>query len=239
MGVIYRITCKTSGKKYIGQTKHNAQYRWRQHVWEAKHPKVAQSRKLNRAIIKYGEDDFIIETIMDCELNTLDKFEILYIKNENTVEGGYNLSYGGKYNQEVSQSTKDKLSKALRGKPKNVVWRKREEDVGLPKYLKHYKDSKCEGYKIDSHPKMNNVSVSFTRSDETMEVKLEKALKLLDDVNSGTYVAIKKQEPTGIQLIPNGYRVRIKNKPVKTFQKSSLSMEQKFQRASEYMATIQ
>jgi group I intron endonuclease len=239
MGVIYRITCKTSGKRYIGQTKHTSRYRWHQHVWEANHPEANQSRKLNNAICKYGPDDFIIEDIVVCDDKDLDHHEVICIEREGTFLEGYNLTKGGKYQQEVSQETRDKLSKALKGKPKNVKDnRKRNEDNCLPKYLKHYVDAKCEGYKVSDHPRLEGISVSFTKTDESMEVKFMKALDVLDSLNAGTYVVEKKAEPKGIQQIPNGYRVRVKGHPVRTFQKANLSMEEKFQIAQEYLNTL-
>lgn len=239
MCVIYRLTCKTTGKKYVGQTKHNARYRWNQHVWEAKHPKTKQSRKLNNAIMFYGPDDFTVEVIMECDEKDLDQYEVIHIDLEGSFTGGYNLTRGGKANQEVSQETRDKLSKALKGKPKNVNNnRKRDADNYLPKYLKHYIDAKCEGYKVSDHPRLGESSVSFTKSDESMEEKFMKAMDVLDQLNDGTYILEKKAEPKGIQAIPGGYRVRVGKHPVRTFQKKNLTMDEKLQLAQEYLNTL-
>lgn len=228
MGVIYKLTCKTTGMSYIGQTKHTSRYRWNQHVWESKHPDANQSRKLNNAICKYGSDDFIIEDILECAECDLDQWEVKYIEEYKTFENGYNLTKGGKSNQDVSQETRDKLSKALKGKPKNVQNnRKREEDNILPKYLKHYVDSTSEGYRICDHPVLDGGSISFTKSDQTMQDKLSAAMKILEDMNNGAYVHEKKELPKGIQLINEGYRFRLKGYPVKTFQSSKLTMEEK------------
>lgn len=239
MGVIYKLTCKTTGLSYIGQTKHTSKYRWNQHVWESKHPNANQSRKLNNAICKYGSNDFIIEDVLECDECDLDQWEVKYIEEYKTFENGYNLTKGGKSNQDVSQETRDKLSKALKGKPKNVQNnRKREEDNILPKYLKHYVDKEKEGYKISDHPKMNGGSVSFTKSNQTMEEKYNAAMEILKGLDDGTYIHRKKDLPKGITIIPNGYRFRLKGHPVKTFQNSKLTMEDKFKLADEHAKNI-
>ncbi len=239
MGVIYKLTCKTTDRSYIGQTKHTSKYRWNQHVWEAMHPESSQSRKLNNAICKYGPGDFIIEDILECTEDELDTWEVKFIEEHKTFENGYNLTKGGKANQEVSQETRDKLSKALRGKPKNVQNnRKREIDNNLPKYLKHYVDKTKEGYKVSDHPKLNGGSVSFTKSDQTMKEKYDAAMEILKGLDDGTYIHRKKDLPKGITIIPNGYRFRLKGHAVKTFQSGKLSMEDKFKLADEHAKTI-
>lgn len=241
MGVIYLLTCRTSGGKYVGQTIHTARYRWNQHVWEANHPEVNQSRKLNNAICKYGPDAFMIENIIECDDEELNHWEILCIELENTfnTDLGYNLTKGGRNNQEVSQETRDKLSKALKGKPKNVKNnRKRREDWHLPKYLKHYIDNKCEGYKVSDHPGLNGTSISFTKSNESLETKFMKAMEILDALNDGTYIVERKELPVGIQAIPGGYRVRVKGYGVKTFQNKKYSAETKLKHAKKYLDSI-
>lgn len=243
MCFIYKLTCRTSGKAYVGQTKHTTRYRWHQHVWEAKHPEANQSRKLNNAILKYGPDDFIVEDIWTCTEDELDLWEEFFIEEHKTFENGLNLTKGGKNKQIVSDETREKLSKALKGKPKNVKDnRKRVEDNGLPKYLKHYIDAKCEGYKVSDHPNLKkideNASVSFTRSDQTMQEKFMQAMEVLDALNNDTYVYEKKREPKGVQSIPDGYRVRIKGHPVRTFQNKKFNMEEKLKMATEYAENI-
>ncbi len=239
MGYIYKLTCRTSGKSYIGQTKYTSKHRWGQHVWEANHPEVSQSRKLNCAILKYGSDDFIIEDICICADHELDQMEVLFVEQYGTFDNGYNLTKGGQNRQMISDETRERLSTTLKGKPKNVKNnRKRINDNGLPKYLKHYIDTKSEGYRICDHPNLkkfdDNASISFTRSDYTMQQKLAQAIETLNNLDNGTYVHERKQEPRGVQSIPNGYRVRIAGYPVKTFQSRKLTMDEKLKLATGY-----
>ncbi len=239
MGVIYKCTCKTTLKAYIGQTKHTARYRWNQHVWESRNLTASQCRKLNNAIRKYGPDDFIIKVLLMCDNADLNKWETYFIKEHGTFENGYNLTLGGDCIGTISDETRVKLSQALKGKPKNVKDnRKRSEDNWLPKYLKHYIDSNCEGYKVSDHPNLRGGSVTFASSNITMEEKFMLAMEVLDALNDNTYVLEKKQEPIGIQSIPNGYRVRVKGYSVKTFQKKTLSIETKLALANQYLDSI-
>lgn len=239
MCVIYKLTCNTSGKSYVGQTKHTSAHRWNQHVWEARHPRVKQSRKLNHAITKYGPDDFTIEDIWECTEEEVDMWEEFFIDEHDTFLRGYNLTKGGKRNQTVSDETREKLSTALKGKPKNVKNnRKRAEDNDLPKYLKHYIDKKCEGYRICDHPNLGATSVTFTRSDQTMQEKLARAMGVLESLNNNTYVVVMKQEPKNVQTIAGGYRVRIKGHPVKKFQNKNITMEEKLRLATQHAENI-
>jgi len=239
MGVIYKITNTITEKSYIGQTKHTAQYRWRQHIWESKHPDANQSRKLNNAIIKYGEDLFEITTLLICDDIDLDEKEIEYIAQYDTFNNGYNLTSGGKSPKYLSAGTIEKL-KQKRGPATVKVERKRTEDNILPKYLKHYISGKSEGYRIGDHPSLNGTSKSFTKMDQTMDDKLNQALEFLKKLNdqNNELIIEKKKEPKGVQPIPNGYRVRITGFPVKTFQNSKLSMEDKLKLATDYANNI-
>ena len=243
MGIIYKLTCKNSDKSYIGQTIHTSKHRWNQHIWESKNPQANQSRYLNNTIIKYGRDNFILEDLLECSNKDLDKWEMYYIELYNTlVPYGLNLTKGGKTNQIVSMETRKKISDSTKGKPKNVkIPRKRKEDSYLPKYLKHYKDKKCEGYKISDHPFLlsndntGKKSISFTSSDLTMIKKFTLALETLLSLNNKTYIPKGKKILKGIQNIPNGYRVRKKGHPVKTFQSKKYTMKQKLKMAEQYV----
>lgn len=88
-GFIYKITDKVTGKSYIGQTRKSVEFRWRQH----KNSK--DYRDLHKAIQKYGEENFSVETLKECDVDELDKWEIYYISKYNTFENGYNMTKGG------------------------------------------------------------------------------------------------------------------------------------------------
>ena len=112
MGQIYILENKINGKKYVGQTNKKAERRIASHI------KLANSGKgfvINRAIAKYGINNFNIE-IITVKNKRLDFFEKLFIKNLNTmVPHGYNLESGGKRNKYLPEETKRKIGEASRG----------------------------------------------------------------------------------------------------------------------------
>jgi hypothetical protein len=95
---------------------------------------------------------------------------------------------------------------------------------------------------VSNHPNLTkhdpNASISFTKSTQTMEEKLKLALDVLDQLNKDTYLYKVKKEPLGVQFIPNGYRVRLKGHPVKTFQNKKYTMEEKLEMATKYAKTL-
>lgn len=94
-GYIYKITCLINNKIYIGQTRQHYMTRFIQHK---SHARTGQSHhKLARAIRKYGEDNFIIEAIEECEFALLDERERYWISFYNSTDEniGYNINIGG------------------------------------------------------------------------------------------------------------------------------------------------
>ena len=121
---IYKITNKLNNKIYIGQTYNKTIYdRFARHIGEANphHPSL-----IDRAIYKYGKDNFVIEQIDEAssldELNNKEKYWIKYYNStDRTI--GYNLTSGGnggntylnKTDKEMQQ-IKEKISKSNSGK---------------------------------------------------------------------------------------------------------------------------
>lgn len=265
MGVIYKLTCSTNKKVYIGQTKYTSQHRWNQHVYEAAHPEVKQSRLLNRCIVKYGRGSFILEDLIICDSKEeLDEWEIFYIEwfSSMNTELGLNLNSGGKKNHEISEETRQRLSDAIKGKPKYITFpRKNIEYNFLPKYLKYYKDSKgYEGFRIGDHPNIGKddgkKTISFTNPNISLSKKYFLAVskilelnnlidKLLERINPETIVPLENKSksivystitnrPKGMQILANGWQVKIKGLQPKSFQSSDFTMDEKYQLAMNY-----
>lgn len=94
-GFIYKITNKVNGKSYIGQTRYTVEFRWRQH----QHKK--DNCYFHNAIHKYGVENFIVETIEECDVEDLNSREIFYIAKYDTFNNGYNLTIGGDGNRRL------------------------------------------------------------------------------------------------------------------------------------------
>jgi group I intron endonuclease len=108
-GIIYLITNKVNGQKYVGQTTQQLNKRWKQHIYESNR----MSRKpIHRAFRKYGVDKFNIKVIDECDESLLNEREEYWIKHYNTFVEGYNATTGGDRTT-FNQETKDKLSNIM------------------------------------------------------------------------------------------------------------------------------
>lgn len=108
---IYKVTNLINGKVYVGQ--HNG----------AKRYYFASGTLINRAIKKYGKENFDREIIVEGDFNAdeLNNLEIKYIKKFKSYyhdypDNGYNLTTGGEGNSGwvVSDETKDKLRASMK-----------------------------------------------------------------------------------------------------------------------------
>lgn len=113
-GIIYQITNKLNGKLYIGQTIKTVEYRFKKHLSDAKRK---ASTVFQRALRKYGEDNFILSVLDKADsLDELNSKEIFYIKQLESLcsQKGYNELIGGGSSQ-CSDYTRRKRSKSLKG----------------------------------------------------------------------------------------------------------------------------
>jgi len=119
-GVVYLLTCKVTGKQYVGQTwdydKRMRSYRNSENYQNYRRPRRATV--IENAIAKYGWNNFtavkIVQGIQTQEW--LDKIETAYIKAFNTqAPHGYNIRGGGRGGK-LSSETKAKLSAKAKGR---------------------------------------------------------------------------------------------------------------------------
>ena len=181
IGDIYKITCTTSGKCYVGQAKKHFGRdddkwgyikRWKSHIYEATSDKKDHCTVLNNAIRKYGKEDFNVELLCECETKEdMDDKERYYIEHFNSlVPNGYNLEKGGRTNRVFSKETRNKMSESGKnkvvpeyvkknwgkwqiGNRRNKMKRKHPEDNELPKYITAIrKNGKILSYNICGFP---------------------------------------------------------------------------------------
>lgn len=122
-GIIYKWTNKVNGKKYIGQTIHPDK-RYQQH----KRGERADSQIIDRAILKYGAENFDYTVLLTIHADTreelrrlLDEAEIASIRLEQSYYKtglGYNMTLGGmtRGSYTHTETTKLKLSRIMKGK---------------------------------------------------------------------------------------------------------------------------
>lgn len=85
---IYRITNKTNGKSYVGQST-NIERRWSQHR------NADLDSAIKRAFIKDGLENFSFEILEECHKEDLNDRELYFIEKLNTCYSGYNKTLGG------------------------------------------------------------------------------------------------------------------------------------------------
>jgi len=118
-GTIYMLKNKVNGKIYIGQTTRELSSR----IYEHKRCRKSNSH-LSSAIKKYGFDNFEVITLDTATtIQELNEKEYNYIKQYNSINKtiGYNIEQGGR-NSLVSDETRDKMSKAGKGKKHDTLW---------------------------------------------------------------------------------------------------------------------
>jgi group I intron endonuclease len=178
-GVIYLLTCKPNGKKYVGQAVNftgrinrpwGMEGRWKSHVKEALEGSKDHCRLLNNAIRKYGADAFERTVLCECKIEELDEMEENFMHEHNVFEpNGYNLKRGGtrgKWSEESkrlkseamkgtthTEEAKIKMSVNQIGNRRETKVRKNEEDKDLPKYINAIRhDGKVLGYMVKGFP---------------------------------------------------------------------------------------
>lgn len=127
-GSIYLITNKTNGMQYVGQTINTVEDRWKQH----KNQKARKNDFFHSAIQKYGDENFIVETIEEKipAGDELDNKEQFYIKKYNTLSpNGYNLTTGGRSGRKYDIDEKVVVDLYTKSKCINDIVR----TLGIPK----------------------------------------------------------------------------------------------------------
>jgi group I intron endonuclease len=114
-GIIYLIVNKQNGHKYVGQTTQGMNKRWKQHIQESLR---MSDKPLHRAMRKYGNHNFMIKEIDECDEKLLDEKEQYWIEHYNTFESaeGYNATSGGQrpiFNQETKQKLSEIASQKI------------------------------------------------------------------------------------------------------------------------------
>ena len=109
--IVYKITDKTNGKVYIGQTTRSLKKRWDEHC------KLNLCPLIHAAILKHGVENFTVEQIDSAtSRDELDLKEQHWIKHYDCISPkGYNLTSGGNTCR-FSDETRGKMSNTAKGK---------------------------------------------------------------------------------------------------------------------------
>lgn len=159
---IYKITNKINNKIYIGLTIQGTRTRYLHHLYEAR---SGSPFPIHRAIRKYGEENFEIETIISIEgneeLKNLEKFYIQEYK-ANNRQFGYNMTEGGDgtFGRLHSEETKDLIrQKAIGRKPSEDTRRRQSEAHDRNKNEDWYKENKRKAALISALLRKKKIEV--------------------------------------------------------------------------------
>lgn len=126
-----------NGKKYVGQTKQNPEYRWNKGEGYKGQP------YMYNAIRKYGWENIKHEVIIfNISRKEADKWEdtLIALHRTNEKEYGYNLRSGGTSGYEYTEEVKAKMSERLIGRKQSEETRRRHSEA-LTRYYSTHKVS--------------------------------------------------------------------------------------------------
>lgn len=111
-GIIYKVTNKINKKIYIGQTIQSLKDRWYRHCAKKSLSEAEMNMHIKRAILKHGKENFIIETLEECDSKLLNEREKFYIDYFDSYYNGYNSTKGGQRGMKPLQ-TSEKIQKEV------------------------------------------------------------------------------------------------------------------------------
>lgn len=117
-GILYKITNTVNDKIYIGITYRQLDKRWEQHKASVR---AGQTSKIYNAMRDIGIDKFSIHEISRFEQGDLEEAETRYITELNTVNDGYNTSYGGYSPYIISRDRYNSIVNRLKSGDKQLV----------------------------------------------------------------------------------------------------------------------
>ena len=175
---IYMIKNKIDGKMYVGQAV-NIEKRW------TKHCGGYYDTYIDRAIKKYGKDNFELIVLRECEKDSdlLNKLEKHYIKKYNTFEdkNHYNLTPGGDFNPSKLPEVRKKMSEARKGTHHSQETRKKMSETHKGKIFtqEHRKNlSEANKGRVVSQETRKKISEALKGKPHTQETreKISRAL---------------------------------------------------------------
>lgn len=158
---VYLITCRVSGKRYVGKTAYSAKYRCYRH-------KMADdsSMPLHRAIKKHGWENFTVEVLYQ----GVDEVEIGFVERaaiasyDTYAPNGYNVTIGGdgRSGRKMSEESLERMRAAQKGKRISIETRAKMslsrkgratslETIAKMSASKKGKPSKLRGVKRPQH----------------------------------------------------------------------------------------
>jgi len=167
--LVYLITNKINGKKYVGQTTKTLEQRWFDHINVRKRPSCSY---LHSAINKHGPENFEIKTLVIVGTKwEMDLYESGMIKALNTkAPNGYNLTDGGDGCQGYV------FTEEQRRKVSSVQMGRKMSDLSRQKLLERNKGNKfSSGVKMTEEHRLRLLKINKER-EQSKEERAKRSL---------------------------------------------------------------
>ena len=194
-GKIYKITNKKNDLVYIGCTINSLKRRFHEHLYRCF--KTDYKSKLYNSIKKYGQENFTIELIEECDLSVIYKTEKKYIEQYDSYNNGVNSTLGGdgclgythsnEIRKKISENTKN--GNSHKGKTYKELYGDKSEEQKEKRRLSVMKgwDSMSDE---DKNKRVSNIKDS-ARKNSKYGVDLIKKIK--QKINEGVKVKQLKE----------------------------------------------
>jgi len=179
--VIYKTTNLINGKYYVGKDeKNNSEY-------------LGSGLLLNKAIKKYGRNNFTKEILETCVTKKeLNEREIYWIKELNAVKDGYNIALGGSGGDTYTNNPNlPEIIEKLSGENNHFYGKKHTNDskdkIGETKVGKlSWNSGKTNIYSKKTKDKMSKARAAYTKDKHPRFIKIDKddLVKVLSNTNS-------------------------------------------------------
>jgi hypothetical protein len=192
-GIIYKATCKTNNKSYIGETMRGLPKRIETHFNYA-NCKTTKNYKFQRAILKHGESNFVWEVLEEVFATSKTELKKILLQKEAEYIAKFD-SYHDGYNSLLQQTNMDDVYYL-----NDVVIDKQEylefcsQGNGRAKQAKHFKCSESQikqyrKYLCDEEPELRQTLNQYDNIVNAIALK-----------NRNTYVAYGKDNPGYIEI---------------------------------------
>lgn len=178
-GKIYKITNKINGLVYIGCTINSLEQRFSEHLYRCF--KTDYKSKLYNSLKKYGQENFIINLIIECDISVIYETEKKYINEYDSYHNGMNSTFGGegclgythspKIRQKISENTKN--GNSHKGKTYEELYGDRAEGEKLKRKMSSVWDKMTEEERGDRITNIKNAS----RKNAKYSIDLVKEIK--------------------------------------------------------------
>jgi group I intron endonuclease len=186
-GKIYKITNKVNQKVYVGCTVNTLEQRFYEHMYRCF--KTDYKSKLYNSIKKYGEENFEISLIEECNLDCIYETEKKYIEEYNSYEDGLNSTYGGEgclgythspeIRKKISEGTKN--GNSHKGKTYEELYGERAEEEKMKR-----KNSVKNGWKnLTEEDKKNRIYKAKEERKKNSKYSIELIKEVKDKILSG------------------------------------------------------